>query len=149
MAVNKYCSVSYERYAVEGDEAPVLIEKTGREHCFEFITGLGFTLPLFENNVKDLAESSFLIQGNNYSIEVSVIDNTKVQSVGNVQVYQSNCVSRSSYKSISRLSGVTLFNEVKTSKEFYDSNMFEKIQTQVFKFLNILNKKVELEKDFK
>ena len=30
-----------------------------------------------ENNVKDLAESSFLIQGNNYSIEVSVIDNTK------------------------------------------------------------------------
>ena len=41
-----------------------------------------------------------------------------------------------------------MFNEVKTSKEFYDSEMFEKIQTQVFKFLNILNKKVELEKDF-
>lgn len=41
-----------------------------------------------------------------------------------------------------------MFNEVKTSKEFYDSDMFEKIQTQVFKFLNILNKKVELEKDF-
>ena len=42
-----------------------------------------------------------------------------------------------------------MFDEVKTSKEFYDSEMFEKIQTQVFKFLNILNKKVELEKDFK
>ena len=43
----------------------------------------------------------------------------------------------------------SMFNEVKTSKEFYDGNMFEKIQIQVFKFLNILNKKVELEKDFK
>jgi len=42
-----------------------------------------------------------------------------------------------------------MFNEVKTSKEFYDNEMFEKIQTLVFKFLNILNKKVELEKDFK
>ena len=42
-----------------------------------------------------------------------------------------------------------MFDEVKTSKEFYYSEMFEKIQTQVFKFLNILNKKVELEKDFK
>ena len=41
-----------------------------------------------------------------------------------------------------------MFDEVKTSKEFYDSNMFEKVQTQVFKFLNILNKKVDLEKDF-
>ena len=56
MAVNKYLSVSYELYAVEGGEAPVLVEKTGREHCFEFVTGLGFTLPMFENNVKDLAE---------------------------------------------------------------------------------------------
>ena len=41
-----------------------------------------------------------------------------------------------------------MFEEVKTSREFYDGDMFEKIQTQVFKFLNILNKKVELEKDF-
>ena len=41
-----------------------------------------------------------------------------------------------------------MFNEVKTTNEFYDSNLFEKIQTQVFKFLNILSKKVELEKDF-
>lgn len=42
-----------------------------------------------------------------------------------------------------------MFYEVKTAREFYENNMFEKIQTQVFKFLNILNKKVELEKDFK
>ena len=42
-----------------------------------------------------------------------------------------------------------MFDEVKTSREFYDSDMFEKIQNQVFKFLNILHKKVELEKDFK
>ncbi len=42
-----------------------------------------------------------------------------------------------------------MFNEVKTSREFYDGEFFDKIQTQVFKFLNILNKKVELEKDFK
>ena len=42
-----------------------------------------------------------------------------------------------------------MFEEVKTTKEFNESNLFCKIQTQVFKFLNILNKKVELEKDFK
>lgn len=42
-----------------------------------------------------------------------------------------------------------MFDGVKTQNEFNESNMFEKIQTQVFKFLNILNKKVELEKDFK
>lgn len=41
-----------------------------------------------------------------------------------------------------------MFNEVKTSREFYYDELFDKIQTQVFKFLNILNKKVELEKDF-
>ena len=41
-----------------------------------------------------------------------------------------------------------MFNEVKTAREFYDSEMFENIQAQVYKFLNILNKKVELEKDF-
>lgn len=42
-----------------------------------------------------------------------------------------------------------MFYKVKTVNEFYDGDMFEKIQTQVFKFLNILNKKVDLEKDFK
>jgi len=42
-----------------------------------------------------------------------------------------------------------MFNGVKTAREFYNSEMFENIQTQVFKFLNILNKKVELEMDFK
>ena len=42
-----------------------------------------------------------------------------------------------------------MFDEVKTTKEFNESNLFGKIQTQVFKFLNILSKKVELEKDFK
>lgn len=41
-----------------------------------------------------------------------------------------------------------MFNEVKTPKDFYDSNLFDKIQTQVFKFLNILSKKSDLEKDF-
>lgn len=41
-----------------------------------------------------------------------------------------------------------MFKEVKTAREFYDSEMFENIQAQVYKFLNILNKKVELEKDF-
>jgi hypothetical protein len=41
-----------------------------------------------------------------------------------------------------------MFNKVKTAREFYDSEMFENIQAQVYKFLNILNKKVELEKDF-
>lgn len=42
-----------------------------------------------------------------------------------------------------------MFYEVKTTKEFNESNLFGKIHRQVFKFLNILNKKVELEKDFK
>lgn len=41
-----------------------------------------------------------------------------------------------------------MFNEVKTPREFYESELFEKIQEQVYKFLNILSKKAELEKDF-
>lgn len=41
-----------------------------------------------------------------------------------------------------------MFNEVKTTRDFYDNGIFEKIQTQVFKFLNILSKKSDLEKDF-
>ena len=41
-----------------------------------------------------------------------------------------------------------MFNEVKTPKEFYYNELFDKIQTQVFKFLNILSKKSDLEKDF-
>lgn len=41
-----------------------------------------------------------------------------------------------------------MFNEVKTAREFYDIDLFDKIQKQVFKFLNILSKKSELEKDF-
>ena len=41
-----------------------------------------------------------------------------------------------------------MFEETKTAREFYDTNLFYKIQTQVFKFLNILSKKAELEKDF-
>lgn len=41
-----------------------------------------------------------------------------------------------------------MFNKVKTAREFYDNGMFEKIQEQVNKFLNILSKKADLEKDF-
>lgn len=48
MADNKYISVNYELYIEHEGEASVLVEKTSKDHYFNFVTGLGFTLPDFE-----------------------------------------------------------------------------------------------------
>lgn len=55
MAENKYIAVNYELFVEEEGQQPILVEKTSRDHCFDFVTGLGFTLPDFEEQVKDLA----------------------------------------------------------------------------------------------
>ena len=54
MAENKYISVNYELFIEHEGETPVMVEKTSKDHYFNFITGLGFTLPDFESKVKDL-----------------------------------------------------------------------------------------------
>lgn len=56
MTDNRFISVSYELFIESEDFAPVLVEKTHRDHCFEFVTGLGFTLPDFEAQVGNLNE---------------------------------------------------------------------------------------------
>lgn len=55
MADNKYYRLSYELFVSEGDDnTPVLVEKTGKDRPFEFITGLGYTLPDFEAYITEL-----------------------------------------------------------------------------------------------
>ena len=54
MADNKYISVSYELYIEQEGEPSVLVEKAGRDHSFDFVSGLGFTLPDFEAQVVGL-----------------------------------------------------------------------------------------------
>ena len=52
MAENKYIRMRYELFALDGDDKlPILVEKTSVDTPFEFITGLGYTLPDFEANV--------------------------------------------------------------------------------------------------
>lgn len=55
MADNKFVSVNYELYIVKEGEAPVLVEKTSPQHPFNFVSGLGFTLPDFEEQIQGLA----------------------------------------------------------------------------------------------
>lgn len=54
MAENKYISVNYELFTESEDTPPVLVEKTSKDNCFDFITGLGYTLPAFENQIKGM-----------------------------------------------------------------------------------------------
>lgn len=52
MVENKYIRLRYELFALDGDDKlPILVEKTSADQPFEFITGLGYTLPDFEDNV--------------------------------------------------------------------------------------------------
>jgi FKBP-type peptidyl-prolyl cis-trans isomerase SlyD len=55
MADNKYISVNYELFAECEGETPVLVEKTSKDNSFDFVTGLGYTLPAFEEQVAGLA----------------------------------------------------------------------------------------------
>ncbi len=56
MTENKFMSVSYELMIEQEGEPSVLVEKTSKDRPFEFVTGLAFTLPQFESQVKDLAK---------------------------------------------------------------------------------------------
>ncbi|MCR4766109.1 MAG: FKBP-type peptidyl-prolyl cis-trans isomerase [Bacteroidaceae bacterium] len=50
---NKFITVAYKLYTIEDGDRDFAEEATA-EKPFEFISGLGFTLPLFEEKVKDL-----------------------------------------------------------------------------------------------
>ena len=50
---NKYITVAYKLYSIEDGERD-FVEEAPVAHPFQFISGLGTTLPEFENQVKDL-----------------------------------------------------------------------------------------------
>ena len=50
---NKFITVAYKLYTIEDGDRDFAEEATA-EKPFEFISGLGLTLPVFEENVKDL-----------------------------------------------------------------------------------------------
>ena len=50
---NKYMRVAYTLYSHRGEECEE-VEKTTREQPFAFLTGVGYTLDAFEENLKDL-----------------------------------------------------------------------------------------------
>lgn len=52
---NKMIAVAYRMESIDGDEREMLEEATEAQP-FQFITGMGITIPDFENAVKDLAE---------------------------------------------------------------------------------------------
>lgn len=59
MANNKYYRLSYELFAHDGtDKMPILVEKTSADTPFEFITGLGYTLPDFEDHIASMEAGS-------------------------------------------------------------------------------------------
>lgn len=53
---HKYVTVAYELYADNAEGVHELIEKAPTEHPYQFITGLGVTLPAFEQNIAALSE---------------------------------------------------------------------------------------------
>lgn len=52
---NKFITVAYKLYTIEDGDRDFAEEATA-EKPFEFISGLGLTLPEFEENIKDLKE---------------------------------------------------------------------------------------------
>lgn len=52
---NKYIAVSYELNSIEGDKI-TFVEKATAEEPFQFLSGFGITLELFEKNLVDLNE---------------------------------------------------------------------------------------------
>ena len=62
---NKYISVSYQLYSIEDDGSKHLIEQTQQGRPFQFITGFGFSLDAFEQQVAALepgAKFDFTLQ---------------------------------------------------------------------------------------
>ncbi len=53
---NKYIAVAYELYTTGEDGVAELVEKAPAEHPFQFISGMGFALDAFENQVARLAQ---------------------------------------------------------------------------------------------
>ena len=51
---NKYVAVAYELYTTGEDGVTELVEKAPVEHPFQFISGMGFTLDAFEQQVAPL-----------------------------------------------------------------------------------------------
>ncbi|MDD4609196.1 MAG: FKBP-type peptidyl-prolyl cis-trans isomerase [Bacteroidaceae bacterium] len=54
---NKYITVTYELYTTTNGEKS-LMEKAPEDQPFQVITGVGFTLDAFENQIKDLEEGA-------------------------------------------------------------------------------------------
>ncbi len=53
-SINKLISLSYD-LSIKGEDGKLaLYERAPKERPFQFITGLGYTLDMFEENVKDL-----------------------------------------------------------------------------------------------
>lgn len=54
MAENRFISLSYDLFIKDGDSSPSLYERAPKEKPFQFISGTGYTLDLFEKNVINL-----------------------------------------------------------------------------------------------
>lgn len=53
-SINKFISLSYD-LSIKGEDGKLaLYERAPKEKPFQFITGIGYTLDIFEDNVKDL-----------------------------------------------------------------------------------------------
>lgn len=55
IAENKYITVAYKLYSIEDGEKDFIEEATA-EHPFQFISGLGMTLDIFEEEIKGLKQ---------------------------------------------------------------------------------------------
>ena len=64
---NKYLRVAYTLYSHRGEECEE-VEKTSREQPFAFLTGVGYTLDAFEENLKDLKK------GDNFDFTIPFAD---------------------------------------------------------------------------
>lgn len=53
---NKYISVNYQLYTIDSDGKKELVEETKKERPFQFITGFGFSLDSFEEQIAQLAQ---------------------------------------------------------------------------------------------
>lgn len=53
---NKYISVNYQLYAIDSDGKKELVEETKKDRPFQFITGFGFSLDSFEEQIAQLAQ---------------------------------------------------------------------------------------------
>ncbi len=55
---NKFISLSYELYISQNGEEPQFFEAAPKEKPFEFVSGLNYTLDLFEKNVAKLEKGA-------------------------------------------------------------------------------------------